>query len=125
MCAAILPPADLAVEQALLGLLMCGSGGAAPAFLGSEHFADPVHGVIFDAIEHVRHTPPADFPTALREHFAATGELEEVGGLDYLSQLRKAGQVPTGTIIASLVNRHARTIHSCWVRCVAIDPINP
>src|SRR5580704_9582307 len=71
-----LPPCDLAAEQRLLG-----------------HFVDPLHALIFAAIlERVEAGQLVD-AVVLRDVFAGTQVLEEVGGAVYLTQLITAVDV--------------------------------
>ena len=77
-----LPPSNVAAEQALLGALMANNRAydRISDFLAPEHFADPIHGRIYAAIQRrVENSQIAD-PITLRVDFEHSGVLEEVGG---------------------------------------------
>ena len=83
-----LPPCDLAAEQRLLGHLLADNRHLEGLWwLSPGHFVDPLHALIFAAIlERVEAGQLADAAT-LRDVFAGTQVLEEVGGAVYLTQL--------------------------------------
>jgi replicative DNA helicase len=112
-----LPPANLAAEQALLGALLANNKAyeRVSEFLAPEHFADPVHGRIFRAIQRrIEAGQLADVVT-LRGEFEHSGLLEEVGGAAYLTQLLSA---MVGIINAG---EYGRLVHDCWLRRQLID----
>ena len=77
-----LPPQNPQAEQALLGALLANNKAyeRVSEFLAPEHFADPVHGRIYQAIQRrVEAGQLADVVT-LRAEFEHSGLLEEVGG---------------------------------------------
>src|SRR3954453_12569498 len=83
------PPSNLQAEQALLGALLANNKAyeRVSEFLALEHFADPMHGRIFQAIaRRVEAGQLADAVT-LKAEFEHSGVLEEVGGTAYLTQL--------------------------------------
>ncbi|MBX6375997.1 MAG: replicative DNA helicase [Acetobacteraceae bacterium] len=87
-----LPPSNLAAEQALLGALLANNKAyeRVSEFLAPEHFADPVHGRIYQAIQRrIEAGQLADVVT-LRAEFEHSGLLDEVGGPAYLAQLLSA-----------------------------------
>jgi replicative DNA helicase len=107
-----LPPSNVQAEQALLGALMANNGAFARIadFLRKEHFADPIHGRVFEAIEQrILEGRLADAVT-IKQDFENTGVLEEVGGTQYLAQLLGA---MVGIISAG---EYGRTIHDTWLR---------
>ena len=84
-----LPPASMEAEQALLGALLANNKAyeRVSEFLEAEHFVDAIHGRIYSAIRRkVENGQLADAVT-LRHEFEHTGELAEVGGPAYLTQL--------------------------------------
>ena len=105
------PPANILAEQALLGALLANNR----AFdrldgLRAEHFADPINGRIFAAIQaRVQAGKLADAIT-LRQDFEAAGTLRDVGGMAYLAQLL-AGMV--STLAAA---EYATSIRDAWAR---------
>jgi replicative DNA helicase len=112
-----LPPSNLAAEQALLGALLANNKAyeRVSEFLAPEHFADPIHGRIFQAIQRrVEAGQLADVVT-LRAEFEHSGLLDEVGGPGYLAQLLSA---MVGIINAG---EYGRVIHDAWLRRQLID----
>jgi replicative DNA helicase len=112
-----LPPSNLAAEQALLGALLTNNKAfeRVAEFLAAHHFADPVHGAIYDAIaRRVNNRQLAD-PVTLRAEFEHSGLLEEVGGITYLGTLVNA---MVGIINAG---EYGQTILDAWMRRQLID----
>jgi replicative DNA helicase len=112
-----LPPTNLQAEQALLGALLANNRAyeRVSEFLAPEHFADPVHGRIYQAItRRVEAGQLADAVT-LKAEFEHSGALDEVGGIPYLAQLLSA---MVGIINAG---EYGRAIHDAWLRRQLID----
>src|SRR5918997_6316055 len=112
-----LPPANLVAEQALLGALLANNKAyeRVSEFLAPEHFADPIHGRIFRAIQRrVEAGQLADVVT-LRPKFEHPGALDGVGGPAYLPQLLSA---MIGIINAG---EYGRLVHDCWLRRQLVD----
>ncbi len=84
-----LPPQNLEAEQALLGAILTNNRAfeRVAEYLAAEHFADPVHGRIFEAAgRRIGRGQIADAVT-LRGDLANDPLLDEVGGAAYLAQL--------------------------------------
>ena len=101
-----LPPANLQAEQALLGALLANNKAydRVREFLAPEHFADPLHGQIYQAIaRQIEAGQPANVVTLKAEFI-----LEEVG--TYLVQLL--------TAMVGIINagEYGRAIHDAWSR---------
>ncbi len=112
-----LPPSNLQAEQALLGALLANNRAyeRVSEFLAPVHFADPIHGRIFQAIQRrIEGGQLADAVT-LKGEFEHSGVLEEVGGTAYLAQLLSS---MVGIINAS---EYGRAIHDSWLRRQLID----
>src|ERR1700677_2311833 len=112
-----LPPANVQAEQALLGALLANNKAyeRVSEFLAPEHFADPIHGRIFQAISRrVEGGQLADAVT-LKAEFEHAGVLDEVGGTAYLAQLLSA---MVGIINAG---EYGRAVHDAWLRRQLID----
>ncbi len=112
-----LPPANVPAEQALLGALMANNKAfdRVAGFLLPEHFADPIHGRVYDAIaRRVGAGKVADAIT-LRRDFEATGLLDDAGGTAYLAQLL--------TAMVGIINvtDYARAIRDAWHRREMIE----
>lgn len=112
-----LPPSNLQAEQALLGAIFANNRAyeRVSEFLAPEHFADPIHGRIYQAIaRRIEAGQLADVVT-LKAEFEHAGILDEVGGTAYLAQLL--------TAMVGIINagEYGRTIHDAWVRRQLID----
>src|ERR1700686_2647353 len=94
-----LPPSNAQAEKALLGALLANNKAyeRVSEFLSHEHFADPVHARIFQAI-------------ARRCEFEHSGVLDPVGGIPYLAQLLSA--------MVGIINAgdYGRLIRDAWLR---------
>lgn len=112
-----LPPANLEAEQALLGALLANNKAyeRVSEFLAPEHFADAVHGRIFEAIARRIEAGQLADPVTLRSTFEHSGLLDEVGGPAYLAQLLSA--------MVGIINAgdYGRTIYDAWIRRQLID----
>ena len=112
-----LPPSNPQAEQALLGALLANNKAyeRVSEFLSPEHFADPIHGRIYQAIARRCEAGQIADPVMLRAEFEHTGVLEEVGGTAYLAQLLGA--------MVGIINAgdYGRAIHDSWVRRQLID----
>jgi replicative DNA helicase len=112
-----LPPSNLQAEQALLGALLANNKAyeRVSEFLAPEHFADPIHGRIFQAIARRCEAGQIADPVMLRAEFEHSGVLEEVGGTAYLAQLLGA--------MVGIINAgdYGRAIHDAWIRRQLIE----
>ncbi len=111
------PPANEAAEQALLGALLANNKAyeRVSEFLIPEHFVDPIHGRIFQAVSRrVEQGQLADAVT-LKAEFEHSGVLDEVGGTAYLAQLL--------TAMVGIINagEYGRAIHDAWLRRQLVD----
>ncbi len=88
-------PSSLDAEQAILGAVLFDNEifYRAAAFLKSEHFYDPVHRIIFDAINDLVSSGRLASPVALDTYLASSSGYIEAGGKKYLEQL--AANVPS------------------------------
>ncbi len=111
------PPANLEAEQALLGALLANNKAyeRVSEFLLAEHFVDPIHARIYEAIRRRVEAGQLADAVTLRAEFEHSGLLEEVGGTAYLAQLLAA---TVGIINAG---EYGRTIHDAWLRRQLID----
>ncbi|NBB82591.1 MAG: replicative DNA helicase [Alphaproteobacteria bacterium] len=105
-------PANEEAEQALLGAIMINNDAIdrVSEFLKPEHFYFPAHGRIFAAMLRFREQHRLADPLTLKDYFERDGDLEGVGGAQYLARL--AGG------IVSVVNAvdYARIIHDLHLR---------
>ena len=105
-------PADLEVEQALLGILMYDNAAheriSVP--LAAEHLYEPVHARLFATIEdHIRAGQLAD-PLTIAQRFQGDVAFEELGGVRYLADL--VDKSPP----AANATDYARVIHDLALR---------
>ena len=112
-----MPPSNDRAEMALLGALLANNKAyeRVSEFLTHEHFADAVHGRIYQAIaRRVEAGQLADAVT-LRAEFEHSGALDEVGGTAYFGQLL--------TAMVGIINagEYGRTVHDTWIRRQLID----
>src|ERR1700689_1983190 len=112
-----LPPSNLQAEQALLGALLANNRAyeRVSEYLAALHFADPIHGRIYQSIARRIEAGQLADAVTLKGEFEHSGILEEVGGTAYLVQLVSS---MVGIINAS---EYGRTIHDTWLRRQLID----
>ncbi len=112
-----LPPSNVQAEQALLGALLANNRAyeRVSEFLIPEHFADPIHGRIYQAIQRRIEAGQLADAVTLKTEFEHSGVLEEVGGTAYLAQLL--------TAMVGIINagEYGRAIHDAWLRRQLID----
>ena len=86
-------PANLEAEAALLGAMMIDNRIAedVQVRLRSEHFHDPLHGRIYDAILRLADKNMIANPVTLRPMFDADEAMRALGGPAYLVQLTSSG----------------------------------
>jgi len=112
-----LPPSNVQAEQALLGALLANNKAyeRVSEFLAPEHFADAVHGRIFQAIARRIEAGQLADAVTLKAEFEHSGILDEVGGTAYLAQLL--------TAMVGIINagEYGRAVHDTWLRRQLID----
>jgi replicative DNA helicase len=112
-----LPPCNVQAEQALLGALLANNRAyeRVAEFLSPEHFADSVHGRIYQAIARRIEAGQLADAVTLKAEFEHSGVLGEVGGTAYLAQLL--------TAMIGIINagEYGRAIHEAWLRRQLIE----
>ncbi|MBX9595632.1 MAG: replicative DNA helicase [Roseomonas sp.] len=112
-----LPPQNPEAEQALLGALLANNKAyeRVSEFLAPDHFADPVHGRIYGAIQRRIEAGQLADAVTLRAEFEHNGLLDEVGGTAYLGQLL--------TAMVGIINagEYGKVIHDAWMRRQLVD----
>jgi hypothetical protein len=115
-----LPPSNVQAEQALLGALLANNKAyeRVSEFLAPEHFADPIHGRIYQAISRRVEAGQLADAVTLKAEFGYAAGILKVGGTACLTQLLTAmsrhhqRQAITGrrfsTLDAPPVDRHRR-----------------
>jgi replicative DNA helicase len=106
------PPHNYEAEQALLGAILANNRvfDKVNEFLRKEHFADPLHGRIYDAAGTlIQRGQIANFLT-LRNLFDQDPALVEAGGAKYLARLENA--------VVTIINAedYGHTIHDLFLR---------
>lgn len=86
------PPHNFEAEQALLGAILANNRALerVAEFLRPEHFADPVHGRIYDACQTLATRNQIANPVTLKTYMGADQGLQELGGDAYLARLAAA-----------------------------------
>ncbi len=111
------PPSNDRAEMALLGALLANNKAyeRVSEFLVPEHFVDPVHGRIYQAIARRIEAGQLADGITLKAEFEHSGALDEVGGTAYLAQLL--------TAMVGIINagEYGRAIHDAWIRRQLID----
>jgi replicative DNA helicase len=107
-----LPPHNYEAEQALLGAILANNRvyDRVNEFLRAEHFADPVHGRIYEAAGTlIQRGQIANFLT-LRNLFDQDPGLVEAGGAKYLARLENA--------VVTIINAedYGHTVHDLFLR---------
>ncbi|HUY69330.1 MAG TPA: DnaB-like helicase N-terminal domain-containing protein, partial [Alphaproteobacteria bacterium] len=114
--AARTPPHNIDAEQALLGSVLvnnvayerCGE------IVRAEHFYDPVHGRIYEAVSTLINRGQIADPKTLRGLFESDPALAAVGGAQYLADLAAS------VITIINVEDYARLIHDLYLRRMLI-----
>ena len=111
-------PANIELEQAVLGALVNDRAGQClPLFAGlsPEHFSEPVHSRIFEAIQKLNAKGNFGGALALKTYFTADETLAEIGGTSYLANL--AGRAAPSISLKS----HAHLLRELAARRLAIE----
>lgn len=105
-------PHNEEVEQALLGALLVNNKSLEKVseFLRAEHFYNPVHGRIYDAITKFIERGQDASPITLKNFFEKDADLSHVGGGQYLSDL--AGNVISVVNVAD----YGQTVYELHLR---------
>ncbi|MCQ2599614.1 MAG: replicative DNA helicase [Alphaproteobacteria bacterium] len=110
-------PTNLEAEQAVLAAILMNNRALEhiSEFLRAEHFSHPAHQAIYKlAMRQFASGIPFDIITA-KNYLEQQGELETVGGVDYLSQLASAG----ATVVN--VEQYGRIVYENAMRRELID----
>ncbi|HVI89763.1 MAG TPA: replicative DNA helicase [Dongiaceae bacterium] len=107
-----IPPHNTEAEQALLGAILANNQvyDKVNEFLRPEHFADALHGRIYDAIGKLIQRGQIANPVTLKNLFDQDGALAEIGGAQYLVQLAQS--------VVSIINAedYGRAIFDLYLR---------
>ena len=106
------PPHNLEAEQALLGAILVNNEAAqkVQGFLTPDHFFEPAHARIFDAVLRLIDKNQVADPVKLKSHFDRDEGLADVGGAQYLVRLAASA--------ATIINAedYGRLIHDLAMR---------
>ena len=111
------PPSNIEAEQALLGAILVNNRAyeRVSEFLRSEHFLEPLHGRVYEALETLISRGQVANPVTLKAGFDRDEDFAELGGAAYLARL--AGSAVT------VVNArdYGTNIHDLYLRRRLID----
>jgi replicative DNA helicase len=107
-----LPPHNIEAEQALLGAILVNNDACERVsdFLKPEHFFEPVHARIYEAIYRLVKAGKLASPVTLKTFFERDNSLAEIGGAAYLARLAASAT----TIINA--QEYGRTIYDLAIR---------
>src|SRR6476646_11689481 len=77
------PPHNFEAEQALLGAILVNNAAyqRVAEFLRPEHFADPLHGKLFDALSKLIERGQVVSPVSLKAYADGDADLKAAGGM--------------------------------------------
>jgi replicative DNA helicase len=111
---------NIEAEQALLGAILVNNRAfdKVAEILRPEHFAERVHGRIYEAMCTLMERGEIANPITLKKVFDQDGALTEIGGAVYLAKL--------ATSVVTVVNAedYARTIADMWKRRQALEVLD-
>ena len=86
------PPHNFEAEQALLGSILVNNAAyqRVAEFLKGEHFADPVHGKLFDSLARLIERGQVVSAVTLKTYIEHDEDIKAVGGPAYIAQLASA-----------------------------------
>jgi replicative DNA helicase len=111
------PPVNYDAEQALLGAILANNlvFDRVNEFLRPEHFADPLHGRIYEATGKLIQRGQIANPVTLKNLFDQDGALSEIGGAQYLVELAQS--------VVTVINAedYGHAVHDLYLRRQLID----
>src|SRR4029079_17134135 len=86
------PPHNFEAEQALLGAILVNNNAyqRVAEFLRPEHFADPLHGKIYDSLSRLIERGQVVSAVTLKTYVESDEEIKAAGGASYLARLAAA-----------------------------------
>ena len=111
------PPHNFEAEQALLGAILVNNAAyqRVAEFLRPEHFADPLHGKLFDSLSKLIERGQVVSAITLKTYVEADEAMKEAGGAVYLARLAAAS---VHVIDAAAFGR---AVHDLYLRRQLID----
>src|SRR5258707_11643698 len=111
------PPHNFEAEQALLGAILVNNAAyqRVAEFLKPEHFADPLHGKLFDALSRLIERGQVVSAITLKTYVEQDEDMKAAGGAAYLARLAAAS---VHVIDAAAFGR---AVHDLYLRRQLID----
>ena len=111
------PPANLDAEQALLDAILVNNAvhERVAEFLRPEHFADPLHGKLFDSLSKLIERGQVVSAITLKTYVEQDEEIKAAGGAAYLARLAAASV----HVVDAL--SFGRTVHDLYLRRQLIE----
>src|SRR5437879_2422357 len=111
------PPHNFEAEQALLGAILVNNAAyqRVAEFLRPEHFADPLHGKLFDSLGKLIERGQVVSAVTLKTYVEQDEAMKAVGGAAYLARLAAA------SVHVINAGDFGRTVHDLYLRRQLID----
>src|ERR1700741_4642393 len=111
------PPHNFEAEQALLGAILVNNAAyqRVAEFLRPEHFADPLHGKIYDSLSRLIERGQIVSAITLKTYFEQDEDMKTAGGAAYLVRLAAA------SVHVIDAGAFGRTVHDLYLRRQLID----
>jgi replicative DNA helicase len=111
------PPHNFEAEQGLLGAILVNNAAyqRVAEFLRPEHFADPLHGKLFDALSKLIERGQVVSAVTLKTYVENDEDMKRVGGAAYLGQLASA------SVHVIDAGAFGRAVHDLYLRRQLID----
>jgi replicative DNA helicase len=111
------PPHNFEAEQALLGAILVNNAAyqRVAEFLRPEHFADPLHGKLFDSLAKLIERGQVVSAVTLKTYIEHDTDMKMVGGAAYLGHLAAA------SVHVIDAGAFGQTIHDLYLRRQLID----
>ncbi len=111
------PPHNFEAEQALLGAILVNNAAyqRVAEFLKPEHFADPLHGKLFDAVARLIERGQVVSAVTLKSYVEQDEAVKAAGGATYLARLAAA------SVHVIDAGDFGRTVHDLYLRRQLID----
>jgi replicative DNA helicase len=111
------PPHNFEAEQALLGAILVNNAAyqRVAEFLKPEHFADPLHGKLYDSLSKLIERGQVVSAVTLKTYVENDEDMKTVGGSAYLGQLASA------SVHVIDAGAFGRAVHDLYLRRQLID----
>jgi replicative DNA helicase len=111
------PPHNFEAEQALLGAILVNNAAyqRVAEFLRPEHFADPLHGKLFDSVSRLIERGQVVSAVTLKIYVENDEDMKAVGGAAYLAQLASA------SVHVIDAGAFGKAVHDLYLRRQLID----